>query len=213
MYFEKQGSGPPVVLVHGLGAYSFSWRDTVAALKGSHTTYAVDLLGFGESAAPPGFPNTMVAQADAVSALIKAQGLVDPILIGHSMGGGVSLRVAEQAGSSGQPTLKKLVLLAPVAYSPSRPALGLDLGKLSKLLDSPDFDPSQFSRQLVRQILDQAYANPSRITPPQIDGYAKGLSSRDHFRAFVEHSSKLGEIAVPATKLAGITVEALIPGP
>src|SRR3954470_7639326 len=142
MFFEKQGSGPPVVLVHGLGAYSFSWRDTVAALKGSYTTYAVDLLGFGQSPAPPGFPNTMAAQADAVSAFIKAQSLVDPILIGHSMGGGISLRIAEQAGKSGQPNLKKMVLAAPVAYSPPKLALGPDLGNLSKLLALPDFDPS-----------------------------------------------------------------------
>src|SRR3712207_4455805 len=108
MYFEKQGSGPPVVLVHGLGAYSFSWRNTVAALKADYTTYAVDLLGFGQSPSP-GFPSTMAAQADAVSTFIKAQGLVNPILIGHSMGGGISLRVAEQAGKGGQPTIRKMV--------------------------------------------------------------------------------------------------------
>lgn len=47
MYFQKQGSGPPVVLVHGLGAYSFSWRDTVKALEDSYTTYAVDLWDLG----------------------------------------------------------------------------------------------------------------------------------------------------------------------
>ena len=51
MYFQKQGSGPPVVLIHGLGASCFSWRDTVKALEGRHTTYAVDLLGFGQSLA------------------------------------------------------------------------------------------------------------------------------------------------------------------
>jgi pimeloyl-ACP methyl ester carboxylesterase len=47
MFSEKRGSGPPVVLVHGLGAYSFSWRYMVAALSEHYTTYAVDLLGFG----------------------------------------------------------------------------------------------------------------------------------------------------------------------
>ena len=210
MYFEKQGAGLPVVLVHGLGAYSFSWRDMVAALKESHTTYAVDLLGFGQSPAPQGFPSTMAAQADAVSAFIKAQSLVNPILIGHSMGGGVSLRVAEQAGKNGQPSLRKLVLIAPVAYPLQRSAPGSNLENLSTLLNLPDPELSQVSRRLVKRILDEAYANELRVTPQQIDGYAKGLSSRDQLRAFLEHSSKLSEVAVPAARLPGITIETLI---
>jgi pimeloyl-ACP methyl ester carboxylesterase len=119
MHFEKQGSGPPVVLVHGLGAYSFSWRDMIASLKENYTTYALDLLGFGQSPAPQDFPDTMVAQADAVCDFMRMQNLDNPILIGHSMGGGVSLRVAEKAGQNGQPSLKKLILIAPVAYPPS----------------------------------------------------------------------------------------------
>lgn len=203
MYFEKQGSGPPVVLIHGLGAYSFSWRDTVAALKDNHTTYAVDLLGFGQSPAPPEFPSTMSAQADAVSVLIKEQGLVDPILIGHSMGGGISLRVAEQAGKNGLPKLEKLILIAPVAFPPNG-TFGANLGNLSQVLKSSDFGQSESSQRLVREILEQAYADPERISPQQIDGYAKGLSSRSQLTALLEHRSKLSQVSVP------ITVDTLI---
>jgi len=152
----------------------------------------------------------MAAQADAVSAFIKAQGLTNPILIGHSMGGGVALRVAEQAGKSGQSDLKKLILIAPVAYPLPSSALGLDLGKLSMLLGLQDLNPSQVSRELVLQILKRAYADPSRITSQQVEGYAKGLSSRAQLQVFLEHSSKLSNIAVPATKFAGIKVKTLI---
>jgi pimeloyl-ACP methyl ester carboxylesterase len=210
MHFEKHGAGPPVVLVHGLGAYSFSWRDMVAALKQSYTTYAVDLLGFGRSPAPQGFPNTMAAQAVEVSAFIKAQNLANPILIGHSMGGGVALRVAEQAGQNGQPSLGKLVLIAPVAYPPDRSLPGGSIDDLSKLLNLPEPELAFGSRQLVEQILKKAYKKPARVTPQQIDGYAKGLSSRNQLRAFLGHSSKLSELAAPAARLLGITVETLI---
>jgi pimeloyl-ACP methyl ester carboxylesterase len=207
MYFKKLGSGPPVVLIHGLGAYSFSWEGTAEALKGSHTTYAVDLIGSGQSPAPAGFPSTMAAQADAVSKLIRDEKLSNPVVIGHSMGGGVALRVAEQAGKGGQPNLRKLVLVAPVAYPPSKSPEGAQ--KLGMLLKSSKFDPSIVSGPLVAEILRSAYHKPERITPQQIAGYAKGLSSRAQMQAFVEHSASLGEF-VPEDRLKTIDVETLI---
>ena len=66
MNFEQHGARPPVVLVHGLGASLFSWRDVVQALSPNFTTYAVDLLGFGGSL-HTGFPYTIAAQAQAVA--------------------------------------------------------------------------------------------------------------------------------------------------
>jgi pimeloyl-ACP methyl ester carboxylesterase len=57
------------------------------ALAANHRVHAIDLLGFGGSEAPVGFPYTMAAQAAAVAAWIQGQGLVDPVLVGHSMGG------------------------------------------------------------------------------------------------------------------------------
>ena len=67
MHAEELGAGPPVVLVHGLGAYSISWKETALALSSKYSTYAVDLLGFGKSPAPAGFAYTAKAQADAFS--------------------------------------------------------------------------------------------------------------------------------------------------
>ncbi|MBM6583142.1 alpha/beta fold hydrolase [Microvirga sp. BT689] len=210
MHFEKQGSGPPVVLIHGIGAYSFSWREMTTALREDHTLYALDLLGFGQSPAPPNFPYTMAAQAEAVSAFIKAQSLINPVLIGHSMGGGVALRIAEQAERKGQPKLERLVLIAPVAYPPPKASLGPDLNSLMGFLGSPDLDLSMISVQLVTQILDEAYADSSLISAKQVDGYAKGLSSRAQLKAFLEHSRRLSEIAVSATDLGNITIPTLV---
>src|SRR4051812_33694936 len=98
---KKNGSGAAVVLIHGLGASLFSWRDTVEALSPRFTTYAVDLLGFGESPAPAGFACTAEAQAQEVAKFMTAQGLSNPIIIGHSMGGSVCLYLAQRAGQSG----------------------------------------------------------------------------------------------------------------
>lgn len=198
MYFDKRGSGPAVVLVHGLGAYSFSWRDTVAALSGNFTTYAVDLLGFGESAAPSGFAHTAKAQAVAVADFIKAQGLSNPIIIGHSMGGAVCLYLATQAGA---PSLSKMILIDAVA-SPPKPSAGGTRTAPSAGMDLPT--------ALATHALEEAYAVPKRITAPQIAGYAKGLSSSSQQEAFFKHTSKLGEVSFSASELAGIKIKTLI---
>jgi pimeloyl-ACP methyl ester carboxylesterase len=106
MIFDKEGSGPPVVLIHGLGASAFSWKQTIPALSPHFTTYAVDLLGFGRSSpAPAGFDFTVPAQAEAVRAFMQEQHLPEPIIIiGHSMGGSVCLELAAQANRGASPT-------------------------------------------------------------------------------------------------------------
>jgi pimeloyl-ACP methyl ester carboxylesterase len=198
MHFDTiKGSGPAVVLIHGLGASSFSWRDTVAALSGRFTTYAVDLLGFGKSAAPAGFAYTAKAQADAVLDFINAQHFLKPVtLIGHSMGGGVCLYLANQA-AQGKLSLSQMVLVAPVASPPT--SKGQDASALEAGAEIPGF-----GQLLAKKVLEQAYADPKRITPGQISGYAKGLSSRDQIHAFAMHSKNLEQISFTPLQLAQI---------
>jgi pimeloyl-ACP methyl ester carboxylesterase len=203
-YVKSGAGGRNVVLIHGLGASLFSWRETVVALSGpSTTTYAVDLLGFGESAAPAGFPYTAKAQAEAVAAFIKAQHLHNPVtLIGHSMGGSVCLYLAEMA-VHGALSLSQMVLVAPVAYSP--PRAGEDLAALEAKAKEPGV-----GALLAKCILDRAYAVRTRVTQAQIDGYAEGLSSDDQIHAFVEHSRNLHQISFTQPQLTQIKFKTLI---
>jgi len=219
MQFEKRGAGPPVVLVHGLGASSFSWRDTAAALAARHTTYTVDLIGFGRSPTSPGFPSTMAAQAEAVSAFIQAQGLAQPDLVGHSMGSGVCLRLAAEAGRGGWPGVGKLALLAPVAYPPARPIPGSDprdlvalsggLG-LGALADLPPGQIRMIGRLLAERFLRSVCAPGATITEEQIAGYGEGLSSAGQIQAFIDHARNIGQVAVSPESLRGITAPTLI---
>ena len=89
--------GPrPVVFVHGLSASSAYFADAAdrAELDGRGLV-AIDLPGFGATAAPSGFGYSMREQADVLAALIEALGLDDVTLVGHSMGGTVSLIAME----------------------------------------------------------------------------------------------------------------------
>jgi pimeloyl-ACP methyl ester carboxylesterase len=199
MHFEKNGSGPPVVLIHGLGAYSFSWRATVAALSGSFTTYAVDLLGFGKSPAPAAY--TAEAQAEAVAAFIKAQGLSNPSIVGHSMGGSVCLYLAAQPAKAGALSIGKMVLIDAVA--PELPAaMRTILAKVSAVPALPDLSPSALAKIKAKTILESAQIAP--VTQEQIDGYAMGLSTPGQARALKEHAQTLSAVSFSKPALGAI---------
>src|ERR1700745_4428933 len=75
MRYLRAGSGPPLILLHGLLAYSFSWRYTLPALSPYATAYAPDLLGAGFSDRPHGIDHSMRATALRVLSFVKKLGL------------------------------------------------------------------------------------------------------------------------------------------
>jgi pimeloyl-ACP methyl ester carboxylesterase len=221
IHFEKRGSGSPVVLVHGLGASSFSWRNTVTELETRYTTYAVDLIGFGRSPAEESFPSTMAAQAEALSTFIRGQGLSKPDLVGHSMGGGVCLHLAAEAGRGSWPSVGKMVLVAPVAYPPASAVPGINFGGVAALsapgglglAATGDMQAPQtkaIARSLAEHFLRSVCARSATITDEQIEGYGEGLSSIGQIRAFISHARNIGQIAVPPGGLSAIAAETLI---
>jgi pimeloyl-ACP methyl ester carboxylesterase len=94
IHYLKSGHGPPVVLVHGFGAWSFSWRKNIKPLSKYFTVYAIDLLGFGLSDKPREGPYTIESQAALVSAFMENVGLKKATLIGNSLGGEIAMRIA-----------------------------------------------------------------------------------------------------------------------
>lgn len=87
------GDGPPVLLVHGLGACRQDWRDVQPALAAAYRTVAVDLSGYGDSPRRPGGLSPDDHARDLV-ATMDALGLPRVSVIGHSMGGAVSMALA-----------------------------------------------------------------------------------------------------------------------
>lgn len=112
------GAGPPVLMLHGLGATKVSFLPTLAALAPDHRAIAIDLPGFGDSDKPiraaydaPYFARTVIAVLDALE-IDRAH------LVGNSMGG----RVALQVGLDDPDRVRRLGLLAPsLAWLRGRP--------------------------------------------------------------------------------------------
>ncbi|MFN8113604.1 MAG: alpha/beta fold hydrolase [Solirubrobacterales bacterium] len=92
--YERTGAGPPLVLIHGLGATRGIWRPQLDALAAERDVIAVDMPGFGESPALPG-PATPWALGDAIARLCDELGIDRPHLAGNSLGGWVALEMAK----------------------------------------------------------------------------------------------------------------------
>ncbi len=95
VHYEVYGRGDPVILLHGwLGSWGL-WQETMAYLGRYYRTYALDFWGFGES----GKKRPTYAVQDFVSLVdqfMEQLGIAEAPLVGHSMGGTVSLSVAIQ---------------------------------------------------------------------------------------------------------------------
>jgi pimeloyl-ACP methyl ester carboxylesterase len=200
MNFNKAGSGPPVILVHGLGASKFSWEQTARELSSRFTTFAVDLLGFDHSPAPADFGFTVAGQADAVKEFVRNEHLPEPIIIvGHSMGGSICLELAAKAGQSGFPSLNKVVLIDPLAPPPPPAFLPIDLSGLQA-------PPKVLAEKILRRI----YKPGSIVNQGVIDGYADGLSSSDQIIALRSSALSLVDLSFSTTTLGKIKTETLI---
>src|SRR3954449_828863 len=93
--YRMAGSGPAVVLIHGITSSSRTWERVVPALAKHHTVIAPDLLGHGESAKPRG-DYSLGAYASGVRDLLVALGHPRATVVGHSLGGGIAMQLAYQ---------------------------------------------------------------------------------------------------------------------
>jgi pimeloyl-ACP methyl ester carboxylesterase len=169
-YVEIQGQGPNLVLLHGLGASSFSWRHNRAALARHFRVITPDLPGHGRTPAPPRGDYRAEALVRGVLDLLDWHGLETAIFGGNSLGGGLSLLLTREHPER----VQALVLLAPAAamtriplgyYTLRLPVLGLAAAALA----GPWFLP-RFMRWV--------YCNPEPLIPEALRGYAP------HYRDF-----------------------------
>ena len=128
--FKKEGKGPGVVLIHGFGGNRDAWAEISKRLKKDHTVLSVDLPGHGDSAPPP--LKEGAADLDAIGSeiakLIRKQKIEPVLLVGHSIGGAIAVRVA-----LADPKVARGIILVDSSLAPIPKAF---TEKLEKDLDS-----------------------------------------------------------------------------
>lgn len=100
IFYECYGEGQPVLLVHGAGQDTASWRYNIPHFARTRRVFAIDLPGHGKSEVllPP--INQTSEYARFVWMFIRELGLDRPVLMGHSMGAGICMTVALEHGDS-----------------------------------------------------------------------------------------------------------------
>src|SRR5919107_783136 len=90
-YYRRAGSGPPIVLIHGMVNSSRHWEKVALALADRYTVIAPDLIGHGDSATPRG-DYSLGAHAAVIRDVLSAIGFDRATIVGHSLGGGVAMQ-------------------------------------------------------------------------------------------------------------------------
>jgi pimeloyl-ACP methyl ester carboxylesterase len=106
--FVKTGSGPAVLLLHGLGCDHTTWLPVIAALARRYTVIAPDLLGHGRSDKPRA-DYSVGGYANGMRDLLTVLGVDKVTVVGHSFGGGVAMQFAYQFPER----TERMVLVAP----------------------------------------------------------------------------------------------------
>ena len=115
LYVEEMGRGPVLLLLHGIGGSSYTWRGIAPALAARHRVIAIDLRGFGRSDKPLDLAYSPHDHAAVVAAFITERRLGQVTLVGHSYGGLVALLLARDRTIEPQ-RIARLVVIDTPAY-------------------------------------------------------------------------------------------------
>jgi pimeloyl-ACP methyl ester carboxylesterase len=196
--YDRTGDGPPLVLLHPLGADRRVWDPIVGPLAAAHEVIAIDLPGFGQSPPLRHTTPTPPALADAVATLLRDLGVRLPHVVGNSLGGWVALELA-LAGSAGRVTAIAPAGLwsAPLMPKPSR------AHRLARALE-PLIEPAARTRRGRRLLLSGSVTYPERSPGHDaahlVRAYARApgfVAVNDAMRATT--FTALGQIGCPVT--------------
>ena len=166
MRYLHGGAGFPLLLIHGLIGYSFSWRFNLAALQKHATLFAVDLPGMGFSDRSPGMDCRLPAAAGRLLRFLDDQGLESVDVLGTSHGGGLAMALAAMV----EGRVRRLILVAPV--NPWLRHGRLLAPALARLPGGGRLQPWLVRLGLLhRFLLRRQYGDPRRISPGTLAGY------------------------------------------
>ena len=188
LHYVCQGTGNPVIALHGYGGTLFTWRHLVSAMTARRQLWLVDLKGHGQSPSPLDGKYTLQDHVEPIHRLIIENDLRQLTLVGQSLGGGIALLLAIRLVADGDGRLSSLVLIDSIAF-PQRIPLFI------RIITWPLLGPVALAclpaKLLVRLVLRIAFFDRKKIELQAIDAYAVNLQSPERRRALIETAKNL----------------------
>lgn len=177
IHYRDEGSGPTLVLLHGVMASLHTWDGWVEQLSSRYRVIRIDLPGFGLSDDVPTYQYNPYQSARRFDRIRELLGLTRFFLAGNSLGGFLSWYYAAHYPQH----VEKLVLLNPIAYPQKLPPVIKfvsmpGIGELSRLITP---------RAIIAQNVRMVYGDPKNVNEDTIDRYYQLLMHGNNRRAMV----------------------------
>ncbi|WP_367109287.1 alpha/beta fold hydrolase [uncultured Psychrobacter sp.] len=211
LYYEVQGSGKPVVLIHGWPLSGRAWESQLFALvEAGYQVITYDRRGFGQSSKPwEGYDYDTLAQD--LKALMDELNLQDAAIVGFSMGGG---EVARYLGKYGSERISKAVLASsvpPYLYKANdNPDGALEETDIQEFLDGVSGDRIAFLNDFTKNFFTPAegkllVSKPMRLYNRDIAAFASAKATYDCVKSFAytDFRDDLEKFDVPTLVIHG----------
>lgn len=185
---QETGRGKPIILLHGLGASSYSWHKIAPDLAKNNRVIAIDLKGFGASDKPLDDRYSIFDQAQLIEDYITEKNLQGVTLIGHSYGGGVALALALRQKDAGRHNIERMILIDSIAYRQPLPIFFQllqtpVLGELGLSLIPPEVQ--------IERALAIAYYEDAKVMKNTVKHYADPLRTEGGRHALMQTINNL----------------------
>jgi pimeloyl-ACP methyl ester carboxylesterase len=205
VYVEQQGAGQVVVLLHGFGESSYSWRQVMPELARSFRVVAPDLNGFGWTERPRDPQSyTREGQERLVLGVLGALGVTRAQFVGHSYGGSLTLFLASR-----HPDLVRSMVLidsAAPTYSDDRRSRVASIRPLDSLFVRLALTPRHVRGSLLASVYD-----PALVTPELVRAYLERLRVHGEDDAFYGLTARLSRPeAAGGVELETLALPALV---
>ncbi len=199
VHYRDEGSGPVLLLIHGLASSLHTWEGWARELAPSFRVVRLDLPGFGLTGPHPERDYSIGTYVATVAHFLDALGIARASVAGNSLGG----RIAWQLALAHPDRVERLVLIDALGREPDPAPLVIRMARLPLArVVFGTFTPRWF----VARNVSQVYGDPRRISPALVDRYEALLLREGNRQAFVDRArtadddalvDRLDELRVP----------------
>jgi pimeloyl-ACP methyl ester carboxylesterase len=175
-YTEYPANGKDILFIHGFASSTYTWEKVAPVLnKLGYHVWALDVKGFGWSDKPKDTSYDILTLTEEVYQWMEALGLHDVVLVGNSLGGGITTLMALLHPGK----VSRMVLIDAAAYDTKFPLIM----ELARLPLSAEMTKLFFSHWVVKQTLSEVYHHKAWITKDQVDAYYNRLQTDNALNA------------------------------